>query len=236
VLTNPAAETALVETVYDEDRAAAISDLAAGVGAEAFFDNLGDFVIRPRPTGTGTPVWVFDAGATGVMVGAAESLDGSSVRNGVAVRGVAAADSAPIFALATDNDPASPTRWGGPFGKVALIVSLTSATTQAAADATAASLLNLRLGLSRTVVLRGVPNPALVPGDLIEIRYPDGRSELQLVNSLALDLAAAGELEIGTRANWRPTTLALEPETVRLWTGPSAWRELEDAATEEAVA
>ena len=34
------------------------------------------------------------------------------------------AEQPPIYALAVDDDPSSPTRWGGPFGKVALIVEL----------------------------------------------------------------------------------------------------------------
>ena len=58
-----------------------------------------------------------------------------------------------------------------------MIVNLTGVSSQAQADSTAASLLNLRLGLARTVTLRGVPNPALEPGDLIEITYTDGRTE-----------------------------------------------------------
>ncbi|HEY3021026.1 MAG TPA: DUF5047 domain-containing protein, partial [Solirubrobacteraceae bacterium] len=86
VSTSPATETAIVDATYDEDRAGAIADLAAGVGAEAFFDNLGDFVLRPRPGTGGEPVWTVDAGETGVLVASSESLDRSSVRNGVAVR------------------------------------------------------------------------------------------------------------------------------------------------------
>ena len=86
VLTSPASEPTLTGgTIYDQDRAQAISDLASSVGAECLFDNLGDFVIRPRAVGS--PVWTLDAGQRGVLVAASEALDRSSVRNGVAVRG-----------------------------------------------------------------------------------------------------------------------------------------------------
>ena len=97
VLTTPAAEPVIQDAVYEEDRAQAISDLAASVSAEALFDNLGDFVLRPRPDGTAPPVWTVDAGPTGVLVQAQETLDRSNVRNGVSVRGQPDAESPPIY-------------------------------------------------------------------------------------------------------------------------------------------
>jgi Domain of unknown function (DUF5047) len=227
VTTTPASEPALADTAYVADRAAAVSDLASGINADAYFDNLGDFVLRPKPTGVGTPVWTLDAGASGVLVSTSESLDRSSVRNGVAVRAQADPTLPPIYSLATDADAASPTRWGGPFGKVALIVDSTSIQTQAQADATAASLLNLRLGLSRTLELHGIPNPALEPGDLISIVHADGRSELQYVNALQIGLDAEADLTLTTRANWRPQPLGLAAP--RILAGETAWRELDEA-------
>jgi Domain of unknown function (DUF5047) len=225
VTTTPASETALVDVVYDEDRAAAISDLAAGINAQAFFDNLGDFVLRPRPSTVGEPVWSFDSGELGVMINASESLDRSSVKNGVAVRATPNPTLPPIYSLATDTDPASPTRWAGPFGKVPLIVNSNSIMTQAQADSTAASLLNLRLGLSRTLELRGVPNPALEPGDLIEIVHPDGRSELQYVNALEIALDPAGEMRLMTKANWRPQPIGTSAR-MHVYRGAEALLEL----------
>jgi Domain of unknown function (DUF5047) len=238
ILTDPASEPALVDTIYDEDRASAVAALASSAGAEAFFDYLGDFVIRPRPGTGSTPVWTLDAGAQGVLVESSESLDRSSVRNGVAVRGQLA-DGTPVFSLAVDSDASSPTLWGGPFGKVAMIVTLSSVQSQAQADSTATSLLNLRLGLARTLVLRGVPNPALEPGDLIQVVHADERSEVQLVNSMALGLDVEGTLELGTRANYRPASLPRLTSAggSRILSGDIGWRELQEAeVAEEAVA
>lgn len=235
VETTPATEPAIVDAAYDQDRAQAISDLASSVGAETLFDNLGDFVLRPRPSADGAPVWTLDAGERGTLEGTEESLDRSGVRNGVAVRGQAAADQAPVYTLAVDDDPASPTRWGGPFGKVALVATLTApVSSQAQADDAAASLLNLRLGLARTLALRSVPNPALEPGDVIEVVHADGRSESQLVNALALALDVSGTLDLTTRSSFRPTALA--SSRIRVFTGSAAWRELQEAnALEEAL-
>ncbi|HKE76629.1 MAG TPA: DUF5047 domain-containing protein [Acidimicrobiales bacterium] len=203
VLTNPASEPPLTNTVYIDDRAAAINDLASSVGAAAMFDNLGDFVIRPRTAGT-VPVWTIDAAARGVLIEASETLDRSSVRNGVLVRGQPDSEQAPIYSLATFDDPTSPIRWGGPFGHVALISDSTAVSTQAQADAAAQSLLNLRLGLSRTLTLTAVPNPALEPDDVIEVVFADGRSETQVVNAVQIGLDVEGALQITTTGRDQP--------------------------------
>ncbi|HKE79051.1 MAG TPA: DUF5047 domain-containing protein [Solirubrobacteraceae bacterium] len=227
VTTNPAGEPTLVDVVYDEDRAQAISDLAAGVDAQAYFDNLGDFVLRPKPA-EGAPVWTLDGGEAGVLISSDESLDRSSVRNGVAVRAVPDPTLPAIYSLVTDDDPASPTRWGGPFGKVPLIVNSTSIQTQAQADQTARSLLNLRLGLSRTLELRSVPNPALEPGDLLQIDHPDGRAETAIINAVEIGLEPGGDVHLSTRTNWRPQPIGM-PTVVRAFTGDAAMVELAEA-------
>jgi hypothetical protein len=234
VLTNPAAETPLVDTVFDQDRGQAVSDLASSVGATASFDALGDFVLAPNPPDADTvePVWEFDAGEGGTLVDVQENLDRSAVRNGIAVRGQAAADSAPIYSLAVDADPSSPTMWGGPFGKVAMIVSLNAVQSQAQADSTAASLLNLRLGLARTVTLRGVPNPALEPDDVILASYPDGREEPLRINAVQLALDTTSAMELTVTGHYHPDTLTRRRSSrraFRVFGGAAAWRELQAA-------
>lgn len=226
--TTPASEPTLTgNTIYEEDRAAAISDLASSVGAEALFDHLGDFVIRPRARPPDV-AWVIDAGERGALLAAEETLDRSSVRNGVSVRGQPEADLPPIYALATYDDSASPLRWGGPFGRVPLIAASTAVNTQAQADATAQSLLNLRLGLSRNLVLESIPNPAIEPGDTVEIVFADGRSEEQTVNSVRIGLEVDGALTVGATSQYSPS-LNLQPKRVRVLQGLAAWRELEEA-------
>ena len=230
--TDPAQETALVDAIYDEDRAAAVGALASSIGAEAFFDARGDFVLAPAPDLEELePAWTIDAGEEGALEIVSESLDRTSVRNGVAVRGQAGGDLPPIFALATDDDPESPTRWGGPFGKVALISNLTSVVTQEQADATAASLLRLRLGLARTLTLGALPNPALEPGDAVRIVFADGREEEQLVNAVEIPLDVEASLAVTTSSHWRPGVLG--GATVRVYAGDAAWRELADAELHE---
>lgn len=229
VLTSPASEPDLNGTVYEQDRAQAVSDLASSVGAEALFDNLGDFVIRPRESAASV-AWTIDAGERGALVAAEETLDRSNVRNGVMVSGQPDPALPPIYALATHDDPTSPTRWGGPFGKVPLLSSSTAVSSQAQADATAASLLNLRLGLSRTVVIAAIPNPALVPDDLIEVVFADGRTEQQTVNAVEIGLGVDAPLRVTTTSQFRPGPLLADAPLFRLYRGEAAWRELEGTA------
>lgn len=222
VLTDPASETPLGDTtLYADDRVNALTDLASSIGAQCVFDNLGDFVIRPTG-GAGTVAWTIDAGAHGSMIAAQETLDRSSVRNGVIVRAQPGTDQVPIYAIATYDDPTAPTRWGGPFGRVPLISDSTAVLTQDQADASARSLLNLRLGLQRTLTLEALPNPALEPDDIIQIVYADGRSEQQTVNSTRIGLDATGTLQLTTTSHTL-TPAALQPTAGALYTDAPEW-------------
>jgi len=230
VQTTPASEPTIgVTTAYLDDRASALTDLAGSIGAECLFDNLGDFVIRPAGQ-VGSVAWVIDAGDRGSMLEAEETLDRSSVRNGVLVRGQAEADTDIYYALATYDDATAPTRWGGPFGKIPLIVDSTTVSSQAQADSTARSLLNLRLGLQRTLTLQSLPNPALEPGDVIQLVFADGRTEQQTVNSTGIQLNPAGGLILTTTGHTATLPTMRPARRFQLYRGGAALDELAHAA------
>jgi hypothetical protein len=193
------------DTIYSGARSDALSDLEQSYGAETYFDAVGDFVFAAKPSDTDPVVWTVDAGVTGVMVNAAENLDRTGIYNGVLVVGQLAADQPPITSLAMFTDPTSPVRWGGPFGKVALIADSTSATTQAQADSTAQSLLRLRLKQTRSLTLTNAPNPALEAGDTIGVVFPDGRTETHLIDQVTINLSTDSQ-QILTRTQTAPTT------------------------------
>jgi hypothetical protein len=233
VSTDPTDETALEDAVYDSDRGQAIDDLASSIGADAYFDAAGDFVLRPEPPDPSTvaPVWAYDVGAGGNLEEVSENLDRSAVRNGVALKGQSKAKNPPFYTLVSDDDPSSPTHWGGPFGKVALLVNLSAMQNKKQAKVAGAALLNLRLGLARTVTLRGVPMPALEPDDVIEVRYLDGRTEQLRVVSMSMPLDVTASMEIVAAGHYRPATAFTSTRSSRYKTitGPAAWAELEDA-------
>jgi hypothetical protein len=214
----------IVDAVYSDQRSDALSDLAQSVNAELYFDANGDFVFDQAPADNAPVVWTVDAGATGVMVNAQENQDRTGIYNGVLVVGQPDATQPPITGLATYSDPSSPIRWGGPFGKVALIAQSTTVQTVEQASQTARGLLALRLKQTRNVNLTSAPNPALEAGDTIQILFPDGRSETHLVDAVTTDLGTSAQ-QIVTRMHVTPT-IGATPLRDQLFYGHQAWQEL----------
>lgn len=219
--------TILADVFYTGSRADALQILASAASAEVYFDADGSFVFGPADA-VGSEVWTVDAGATGVMINAAEALDRTGIYNGVVVEGQSDATSPPIMAVATFDDATSPIRWGGPFGKVAVYVTNTSAQDAAQAQAAAESLLNLRLKQTRQLTLTSSPNPALEAGDTIRVLFPDGRSEQHMIDAVSIDLGT-GAQAIQTRARFTPGDLTGAPLRLTTFAGVAAWRELDGA-------
>src|SRR5262245_55047640 len=217
--------TAMGDVTYANTREEALSQLETSYAAETYFDADGAFVFAAKPTGSDPVVWTVDAGETGVMVDARENLDRTGIYNGVLVKGQGTADTPPVSGLATFDDATSPIRWGGPFGKVALVADSTTVTTDADAAATASSLLNLRLKQTRSLELTAAPTPALEAADTITVVFPDGRDETHLIDATTISLATDAQLII-TRTLSAPTARA-EPD--RLFMGADAWLEARDA-------
>ncbi|HEY3188821.1 MAG TPA: DUF5047 domain-containing protein, partial [Solirubrobacteraceae bacterium] len=176
------------DAFYSGQRSDALGTLSRSASAEAYFDANGDFVFARRPASDAPIVWTVDTGATGTMVDAHESQDRTGIYNGVLVTGQADGTSPPITALATFDDPTSPIRWGGPFGKVALLADSSSVQTVEQAAATAQDLLRLRLMQTRSLELTNAPNPALEAGDTVQVVFPDGRDERHLIDAVITDL------------------------------------------------
>jgi hypothetical protein len=222
---NPASEPVLNDVIYKagDERAEKIADLALAVGAEAFFDELGNFRFEPLPSVGTAAVWTIDAGATGVMISADEALDRTRVFNGALVEGQNAASDPPVSALVVDSDPSSPTLWGGPFGKVARYETTAAVQTVPQAQAAAQALLTNQLGLERQVRITAVPNPLLVPEDTVQLVFPDGSAELHLIEAISVPLDPVSPQELVSRTIWRP------PTTFGAFEGSEAYAELAGA-------
>ena len=108
-----------------------------------------------------------------------------------------------MSALAYFDEPSSPIRWGGPFGKVLLIADAEVDDRRRRPQTTAEALLRLRLKQTRSLELTAAPNPALEAGDTIQVVFPDGRDETHLIDAVTIDLATAAQ-QIVTRTNADP--------------------------------
>lgn len=183
----------------DGDPWAACQEIAAAAGAECYANADGVFVISVLPDVLAVnPVWAVEAGEGGVYVKGTRSMSSDGVFNGVLARGEGTGAGAPVQYLATDDDPGSPTYWGGPFGHRPTTYSSSTLTTLIACSAAA----NLRLRSAKAPNSRGdlssLPNPALEPGDVIRVTHPDGLRELHQIASFTVPLDEGGDFPIAT--------------------------------------
>ena len=184
----------------EADPWAGAQEIAAAAGAEVYCDASGSFVIATLPDlASATPVWAVEATEGGVYISGNRAMSSDTVNNGVLVRGENTADNTPpVSYLATDNDPNSPTYWGGPFGRRPMFFSSSTLTTVNACAAAA----NLKLAAAKAPNASGdlssLPNPALEPGDILRVMHEDGSRELHQVASFTVPLDEGGDFPIST--------------------------------------
>ncbi|WP_432053757.1 DUF5047 domain-containing protein [Streptomyces sp. bgisy022] len=175
-------------------------EIAAAAGADVYCNADGVFVIGTLPDlPTTEPVWAVEAGEGGVYISGKRAMTSDNVHNGVMARGENASDGIPpVSYLAVDDDPGSPTYWGGPYGRRPLFYSSSTLTTTAACAAAA----NLKLAAAKAPNAAGdissLPNPALEPGDVIRVTHEDGTRELHQVASFSVPLDLGGDFPIST--------------------------------------
>lgn len=194
------ATSSVPQLVWEQDRWAAIADLATSIGAEVFFDAAGSCVLRPTPDIDSAVAWYVDAGESGVLVEGQRDTSRESTYNGVVATGERTDNFAPYTATVTDDDPTSPTYWGGAYGQVPYFYTSASITSAALATSAATGLLARTKGLTRSVSLSAIPNPALDAGDVIQVVFPDGLTERHVIDSLSIPLDPTSSMPIGTRS------------------------------------
>ena len=191
--------------VAEEDRYGALLNVVQSVGKIMYWDYRGILVIKDPPDAT-TPVWDVSAGADGVLVSLARGLSREAVYNAVVATGEGLDDTPPSYGVAYDLDPASPTYWLGPFGKVPRFYNSPLLSDNVQATEAAASLLAQSVGLPYVVDFSQIPNPALEPFDPVRVVYPvdledvpHQRSEIHVLTRLTVPLTVAGAMTCDTR-------------------------------------
>jgi hypothetical protein len=176
-------------TAYTESRLDAVASLATAANVRAYADPDGALMIRPITEPTRTPVAVLSTTDAVSAIATRYTRDG--VYNAVVARGENTATGEPVQAVAYDTDPASPTRWDGPFGRVPMFYTSPLLATPAACAAAASTLLaSIVRGRDRIEEFDAAPNPALEPGDVVQVNTPRAGFIGPLV-SITLPLAAA---------------------------------------------
>jgi len=188
----------------DKERwADGIEKLADAIGAEVYADRVGGFVIAPVPSlANGTASWLIDAGETGVLVTFEEELSRERVYNAVIASGERTDGTPAVYAKVVDDEPGSPTFYGGTFGRRPTFLTSQLLTTQAQCLAAAQARFERVRGLHATVSLTQVPNPGIDPGDLLSV-IPDAAApdatQLHVADTVQIDLDPTAAQPIGTR-------------------------------------
>ncbi|MEV0214301.1 DUF5047 domain-containing protein [Micromonospora sp. NPDC050695] len=185
------------QIIAEEDRYAAANEIITSAGKIWYWDHRGVLVVRTPPS-TSSPVWEVNHGANGVLVSVDRRITREGAYNAVVASGEGADTAYPARAVVVDLNPASPTYWGGPFGKVPYFYNSPLLTTAARARAAASTTLSRLIGLPYSVDLEAVPNPALEPYDPIRVTFPR-RSEMHIIDRMTIPLTVEAAMSASTR-------------------------------------
>jgi hypothetical protein len=186
--------------VWEQDRWDAISALAASISCVVYADPKGDFHIAPVTTYDTPAAWTVDAGLAGVLIGGQRSRSREGVYNTVVATSSPTDGAAPVVGIAQDTSPSSPTRVGGPFGRVPRFYSSALLSTQAQAVNAAKAILDQSLGRTSTIALTSMVNPALEAGDRINVVFADGVTVYHIADAFDVPLSPEGPMAVQTRS------------------------------------
>ena len=178
------------------------TDLAASIGNQLYFDRDGVCRFRATPDPTQASVnWAYDEGITNIATQMRRVLSRATTANYIIRDGEGTGNDVPVRGTAIDTGSNSPTRYGGPFGRVvdwkASPLYATTGAAQAAADAD----LALSIGGVESLELTAVPKPDHDIDDVIEITR--GRSGLTqnryVIDAYTLSFGASATMSLRTR-------------------------------------
>lgn len=195
------ATTPLLLAAEGDDRWAFCQSMAEAIGMSLYFDGDGICVLRPVASLSNDPVATFAEGPNGALLSASRQWTRQGTYNRVIFTGENTGETVPVRGVATDDDPASPTYYYGPFGRVPMFQVSSFVTTDDQAASAAAAVLNRQLGIAQSVSFGSVVNPAIEPGDVCTItRERAGIDEPNVVDAITIPLDAASPMTGRTRA------------------------------------
>ncbi|MER5501371.1 DUF5047 domain-containing protein [Streptomyces sp. NPDC002561] len=201
---NPACAVAVWDA--NSDRWDAVQQIALSMQANVYVDALDRFIIADIPDVlSSSVVWDIAEGEGGTLMSAARELTRTSVFNAVVASGEnTAANNAPVSAVAYDNAPTSPTRWGGPFGRAPKFISSSLWTSAGQCQSAANYALFDAIASNVTTSITAIPNPALEAGDCLRVAH-SGKKELFIAQSFTVPLTAEGSASLTLRGGKEET-------------------------------
>lgn len=185
---------------WEFNRAAALDEMADSVGGLWFSLANGDFVLRKFPwTQPGLPVMQLSSGPGGTVNYWEMFRDRGAIYNVVTVTGERLDGGPPVFATASDTNPANPTFVGGGFGVRSLLERLQTVSTTGAALGAAQDRLAVSVAPVEGFEFRCVADASLELGDVILLTI-DGRTTTQVVSALSMPMGVDGDMFVSTRS------------------------------------
>lgn len=200
-LSIPTFTTPAVVVQEQADRWATAQSWVQAYGHEIYFNGDGVCVSFSEPSLLGIPVYSIDEGPGGVLVDVSTGWDRVGIYNRVIAVGSNPSASAIYRGVATDNDPSSPTFYGGGFGRVPTFYDSPLISSDAMAQSSADSVLRRVLGQTQAVRFDSVVLPFLEPGDLINVTRASLpiNADAHLIETLTIPLTAGGVMSGTTR-------------------------------------
>lgn len=185
---------------WESDRAAALDEMATAVGAFWYALADGSFTLRRYPwTVPGTPVITIADGIDGIAAGS-PLRDREDVWNSITVTGERADGTAPVYAVAEDNNPASPTYISGSFGRRHRQINLRTPQTQGTAQTAANAYLRRSIALQETWSWEQPPDASLELGDVVAVDMYGRTGVIQVVSGFSIPLDTGSMMTVQAHA------------------------------------
>lgn len=186
---------------WEFSRSAAIEEMMRANGALWYPLADGRFVFRRYPWAqAGAPVVAYRDGPGGTVASFNPSRSRSQVYNVIGATSERLNGDAPVFGLAQDNDPTSPTYVGGKFGRRTQLMRLQTPTTQGGIDSAANA--RLRSAITPTMACTWVMtrDAALELGDVAQVDVTEfDRQFTQVVTGFGYQFGE-GSMNVTARA------------------------------------
>lgn len=175
-------------------------EMAASIGHEIFFDIQGYCILRPVPGSDDPIVWEYAEGDDAMLLHLTRRIRIENTFNKIIATGENSASDNPVRGEAIDNDPNSPTYYGGPYGEVPGFFRSSYIRTQEQATEAAEARLRQVKGATESVQVTATPNPAHEAGDVVQVTRANSKIDSRFViDSFNVNLSAQQAMNISMR-------------------------------------
>lgn len=185
---------------WDDDRGKALDDLAATVEGRWYTLGDGSFVVRQNNYSGVAPVITIQDGASGILSSARTTVTADGAYNSVVVTAERPDTATPIRVTERDQNPSSPSFYGGRFGKRVLKIKSQESLAFFDAQRVARTQLAASTALQRQWALSMVPDMTLEPGDVANVEWR-GLRDVQVIDSIVYPLSPQTAMSATARSS-----------------------------------